>query len=319
MSLKDYQFPISRKTYAVVNEFIDKNETFSPSCGGQDLPVRQQSVGEGGVNQVAGLKDLARRIRVDILNMTSRGGSSHIGAAFSIADILAVLYGRVLKVEHDNPELPHRDRLILSKGHAGVAVYAALAETGFFPTDWLKTHYQNGSRLSGHVSHKGVPGVELSTGSLGHGLPVATGIAFSGLRRQASHHVYVILGDGECDEGANWEAALFAAHHQLRNLTVIIDYNKLQSLGTVADTLGLEPFAAKWRSFGWNVAELDGHNLSALLATIPPDDENARPRCLICHTVKGKGVSFMENSVLWHYRTARGAEYEAALRELTAT
>lgn len=264
------------------------------------------------------LAELARRIRLDVLNMTSQGGSSHIGAAFSIADLLAVLYGAVLAVDAKCPEAPKRDRFILSKGHAGAAVYAALAETGFFPREWLRDHYQNGSLLSGHVSHKGVPGVEFSTGSLGHGLPVATGIALAGLRRKELHHVYVILGDGECDEGANWEAALFAAHHQLRNLTVIIDYNKLQSLGTVAETLGLEPFASKWRSFGWSVTEVDGHDLSALLKTLPPEAETVRPRCIICHTVKGKGVSFMENSVLWHYRTARGAEYDAALNELTA-
>jgi transketolase len=268
--------------------------------------------------RISYLQNLARQIRIHVLKMTSAGGSSHIGAAFSIAEILAVLYGEVLTLDPKNPVASYRDRLILSKGHAGAAVYAVLAESGFFPTDWLETHYQNGSRLSGHVSHKGVPGVELSTGSLGHGLPVATGIAFAGLRRNASHHVYVILGDGECDEGANWEAALFAAHHRLRNLTVTIDYNKLQSLGTVEATLGLEPFASKWRSFGWRVDEVDGHDIHALLQTLPPKAENTQPRCVICHTVKGKGVSFMENSVLWHYRTARGAEYEAALHELTA-
>lgn len=268
--------------------------------------------------RISRLSNLARRIRLNVLNMTSAGGSSHIGAAFSIADVLAVLYGEVLAVDPQQPSAAYRDRLILSKGHAGVAIYAVLAESGFFPTTWLQTHYQNGSRLSGHVSHKGVPGVELSTGSLGHGLPVATGIAFAGLRRKAPHHVFVILGDGECDEGANWEAALFAAHHGLRNLTVIIDYNKLQSLGTVAETLGLEPFASKWRSFGWSVDEVDGHDMPELIKTLPPKPEAARPRCIICHTIKGKGVSFMENSVLWHYRTARGAEYEAALQELNA-
>lgn len=271
-----------------------------------------------GSMQTSHLEALARQIRLHVLNMTSTGGSSHIGAAFSIADIVATLYGKVLNVFPAEPKHPGRDRFILSKGHAGAAVYAALAEIGFFPVSWLSTHYRNGSLLSGHISHKGVPGVELSTGSLGHGLPVATGIAFAGLQRNTPYHVYVILGDGECDEGANWEAALFAAHHNLRNLTVIIDYNKLQSLGTVADTLGLEPFASKWNSFGWSVDELNGHDLDALAQTLPPNDEITSPRCIICHTVKGKGVSFMENSVLWHYRTARGDEYEAALRELTA-
>jgi transketolase len=282
------------------------------------IEMKRVSCEESLLDRDAELRDLARRIRIDVLNMTSAGGSSHIGAAFSIADILAVLYGGVLKINRKYPDAPDRDRLILSKGHAGVAVYAALAETGFFPIEWLSSHYQNGSRLSGHVSHKGVPGVELSTGSLGHGLPVATGIAFAGLRRKASYQVYVILGDGECDEGANWEAALFAAHHRLRNLTVIIDYNKLQSLGAVAETLGLEPFASKWRSFGWSVDEVNGHDVSLLAQVLSRQDRGSAPRCIICHTVKGKGVSFMENSVLWHYRTARGAEYEAALNELTA-
>lgn len=264
------------------------------------------------------LVGLARQIRVHVLNMTSSGGSSHIGAAFSIADIIAVLYGRVLRIFPTEPDRPDRDRLILSKGHAGAAIYAALAECGFFPVHWLSTHYRNGSLLSGHVSHKGVPGVEFSTGSLGHGLPVAVGMALAALKRRRSHHIYVLLGDGECDEGSNWEAALFASHHALANLTVVIDYNKLQSLGTVADTLALEPFADKWASFGWEVHEIDGHNFTQLTATLPSVEDTQRPRCIICHTVKGKGVSFMENSVLWHYRTARGAEFDAALQELTA-
>jgi transketolase len=264
------------------------------------------------------LEELARRIRLHVLDMTSTGGSSHIGAAFSIADILAALYGKVLKVFPTEPNRKDRDRFILSKGHAGAAVYAALAETGFFPLSWLSTHYRNGSLLSGHVSHKGVPGVEFSTGSLGHGLPVAVGIALAAKQKQQSHRVYVLLGDGECDEGSNWEAALFASHHKLTNLTVLIDYNKLQSLASVADTLALEPFASKWASFGWEVQEIDGHNLTQLITVLPQTSGGLQPRCIICHTVKGKGVSFMENSVLWHYRTAKGDEYDAALRELTA-
>jgi transketolase len=264
------------------------------------------------------LSALARRIRIDVLNMTSRGGSSHIGAAFSMADIIAALYGTVLNITPENPDAPERDRFILSKGHAGAAVYAALAETGFFSIELLSTHYKNGSKLSGHVSHKGIPGVEFSTGSLGHGLPVAVGMAKAAKQDRGSHHVFVLLGDGECDEGSNWEAALFAAHHKLDNLTVIIDYNKIQSLDTVENTLGLEPFTSKWESFGWTVHEADGHCLKSLLEKLPPNIHraNEKPRCIICHTVKGKGVSFMEHSVLWHYRTAVGDEYEAALKEL---
>ena len=263
------------------------------------------------------LQEFAKKIRVHVLKMTSNGGSSHIGSAFSMADMIAVLYGNILRIDPTNPECPDRDRFILSKGHAGAAVYAALAEQGFFDKSYLQTHYQNGSKLSGHISHKGIPGVEMSTGSLGHGLPVATGMAIVAKRRKQQHRVFALLGDGECDEGSNWEAALFAAHHRLSNLTVLIDYNKLQSLDSIEQTLALEPLADKWYSFGWKVEEVDGHDISSLQNTLDASSLGQKPRCLICHTVKGKGVSFMENSVLWHYRTARGEEYRAALEELT--
>ena len=263
---------------------------------------------------------LAKRIRIHALNMTSRGGSSHIGSIFSMADLVAVLYGAVLKVDPANPSWSERDRFILSKGHAGAGVYAALAELGFFSIEKLKTHYQDGSDLSGHVSHKGVPGVELSTGSLGHGLPVAAGLALGAKLDDRKHRIFVLMSDGECDEGSNWEAILFAAHHKLGNLTAIIDYNKLQSLKSIQETLALEPFADKWRSFGWAVREVDGHDHGSLARTfseLPFEDD--RPSCVIAHTTKGKGVSFMEHSVLWHYRTAAGAEFQSALRELEGT
>lgn len=262
---------------------------------------------------------LAKQIRIDVLNMTSRGGSSHIGACFSCADILAVLYGKIMRLDPKNPKLENRDRLIVSKGHAGAAIYAVLAETGFFCRDKLETHYQDGSDLCGHVSHKGIPGVELSTGSLGHGLPVAAGMAYAAKLDAKNHKVFVLMSDGECDEGSNWEAILFASHHKLDNLVVLLDYNKIQSLDTVSNTLELEPFAQKWESFGWAVATVCGHDHRALeniLTELPL--VSLRPSCIICDTVKGKGVSFMENSVLWHYRTARGEEYEAALKELEA-
>jgi transketolase len=263
-------------------------------------------------------KELARRIRRHALRMTSAGGSSHVGSALSCADLLAALYGAGgLRIDPEEPRHPDRDRLILSKGHAGAACYAALAESGFFPVEKLSTHYQDGSDLSGHVSHKGVPGVELSTGSLGHGLPVGAGMAYGAKLDGKSHRVVVILSDGECDEGSNWEAILFAAHHRLDNLVAIVDYNKIQSLAQVSETLGLEPFGAKWESFGWSVREVDGHDVEALRAAweaVP--FERGRPSCLIAHTTKGKGVSFMEGSVLWHYRTARGEEFDAALAEL---
>ena len=259
----------------------------------------------------------AKKIRLHALRMTSLGGSSHIGSILSMTDLVAVLYGAILRVDSQNPKWPGRDRFILSKGHAGAGVYAALAEKGFFDVKTLDKHYQDGSILSGHISHKGVPGVELSTGSLGHGLSVGAGMAYGAKLDQQRHRIFVLMSDGECDEGSNWEAILFAAHHGLDNLIAIVDYNKLQSIGLVSETLGLEPFTDKWRSFGWSVREIDGHNhteINETLANLPLDIE--KPSCIIAHTTKGKGVSFMENSVLWHYRTARGEEYTAALKEL---
>ena len=259
-----------------------------------------------------------KKIRLHALKMTSLGKSSHISAALSIADILAVLYGGFLNVDPENPRKSDRDRFILSKGHAGAAVYAALAETGFFSVDKLRTHYQDGSDLSGHVSHKGIPGVELSTGSLGHGLSVGAGMALEAKLSGKPHRVVVLLSDGECDEGSNWEAILFSGHHKLNNLIAIIDYNKYQALSTVSETLALEPFADKWRCFGWNVYEVDGHNHDEMKETLNRiHGEKEKPIVIIAHTVKGKGVSFMENApVLWHYRTAQGDEFDAALKEL---
>ncbi|MDQ6770964.1 MAG: transketolase [Gemmatimonadota bacterium] len=262
-------------------------------------------------------REFARRIRVSALRMTSLGGSSHIGSVFSMADILAVLYGGVLQVDPNHPKWQNRDRFILSKGHAGAGVYAALAERGFFSIDKLSSHYQDGSDLSGHVSHKGIPGVELSTGSLGHGLSVGAGMAFAAKLDDKQHRVVVLLSDGECDEGSNWEAVLFAAHHGLTQLIAIIDYNKIQSLGPVAETIRLEPFADKWRAFGWGVIEVDGHDhdaMGAVFSSLPL--ELGKPSCVIANTVKGKGVSFMEHSVLWHYRSAKGEELANAEREL---
>lgn len=260
---------------------------------------------------------LAAYIRKNILDMTHRGGSSHVGSGLSIADILAVLYGNFLNFDPKKPKHEDRDRFILSKGHAGAAVYAVLSEVGFFEKDLLKEHYQNGSVLSGHVSHKGVPGVEFSTGSLGHGLSVAAGMAKSAKLRNKKHRIFALLSDGECDEGSNWEAILFSSHHKLNNLVAIIDYNKIQSLDSIEATLGLEPFADKFKSFGWNVIEVDGHDHIALKNGFESlEKEKIAPTVFICHTTKGKGVSFMENSVLWHYRSPQGEEYEAACNEL---
>lgn len=262
---------------------------------------------------------MAARIRRHAVDMTHLGKSSHVGSVLSMADVMAVLYGAVLQVDPDLPKHPQRDRFILSKGHAGAGVYAALAERGFFDTKMLREHYQNGSIFSGHVSHKGVPGVEFSTGSLGHGLGVGAGMALSAKRRGTGVRVDVVLSDGECDEGSNWEAILFAAHHKLGNLTATIDYNKIQSLKPVSETLALEPFADKWRAFGWHVQEVDGHDHDHLHAAYTAARAQAdQPSVVIAHTIKGKGVSFMEQSVLWHYRTPQGEEYAAACTELEA-
>lgn len=262
-------------------------------------------------------KKLAKLIRRSVVDMTSLGKSSHVGSALSISDLLAVLYGDFLKVDPQNPEWADRDIFILSKGHAGAAVYAALAHTGFFSTDILKLHYQNGSILSGHVSHKGVPGVEFSTGSLGHGLGISVGMAKASKLKNKPNKVVCLLSDGECDEGSNWEAILFAAHHKLNNLIAIVDYNKIQSLGPVAETIGLEPFVDKWKSFGWNVLEVDGHNHQEIKnALMSVSDKLKQPTVIIANTIKGNGISFMENSVLWHYRTPQGEEYINAIKEL---
>lgn len=261
--------------------------------------------------------ELARRIRIHALRMTSAGKSSHVGSVLSMADIVAVLYGEVLHLDPKNPGLASRDRFVLSKGHAGAGVYAALAECRFFPVEELSRHCQDGSVFSGHVSHKGVPGVELSTGSLGHGLSVAVGMALAAKRDARRHRIYALLSDGECDEGSNWEAVLFSAHHRLDNLAVVVDYNKIQSLASTVDTLNLDPLGAKWQAFGWNVIEADGHDHAELKrAFAAAQRHEGAPSCVVAHTVKGKGVSFMENQVLWHYRSPQGDELRAALKEL---
>lgn len=266
---------------------------------------------------IAQRERIAKTIRADVLRMTASAKSGHVGSNFSMAEILATLYGGILHVDATQPGLPARDRLVVSKGHACAGVYSVLSQRGFFPREWLDTFYKDNGKLWGHVSHPGVPGVEASTGALGHGLPMATGMALAGQRDEPAFRAFCILSDGECDEGSNWEAALFAGHHKLDNLTVIVDYNKIQSFGTTAEVANLDPLADKWRSFGWAVREVDGHDLDALDAALRAlPFEPGRPSCIVAHTVKGKGVSFMENTLLWHYRTAVGDELAAAYREL---
>jgi len=271
--------------------------------------------GTSGARDLAGF---ARTIRIATARMIHRAKSSHIGSCFSMIDLLAVLYGRILRVDPLRPAWFERDRFILSKGHACAALYAVLAEEGFFPKRSLDTFYRDGSALGGHAMHS-VPGVEVSTGSLGHGLSLGCGMALAGKRGSQPFRVFTLLSDGECDEGSVWEAVLFAGHCQLDNMVAIVDYNKIQSLGSISDVLDLHPFAEKWSACRWAVREIDGHNLEeieSVLRQIP--FERDRPSCILAHTVKGKGVSFMENQLLWHYRSPSDDEFRAALAELSS-
>ncbi len=256
-------------------------------------------------------------MRRHIVEMTHKSGASHIGTSLSVTDVLSVLYSGVLRVDPKNPDWAERDRLIMSKGHGSAALYAVLAESGFFPKKWLDTFYQNGSPLVGHATHSGVPGVEVSTGSLGHGLSIACGMALVANRAKASYRIFAVLSDGECDEGSTWEAALFAGHHHLDNLVAIVDYNKIQSLGRVEEVLNLESLGAKWSAFRWAVREINGHDydqIQSALTSLPLEPE--KPSCIIAHTVKGKGVSFMEDKLLWHYRAPDDEEFRRAMEEL---
>lgn len=262
---------------------------------------------------------LAKRLRLTAVRMVHEANSAHVGGSLSMADLLAALYAGVLRVDPARPGWPERDRFILSKGHACAAFYAALAARGFFPEAWLDTFYRDGGRLAGHATHTGVPGVEFSTGSLGHGLSVAAGMALAAKRDAAPWRVFALLSDGECDEGSTWEPALFAPHHKLDNLVAIVDYNKIQSLGRTKDVIDLDPFAEKWRAFGWEVREIDGHDMDQILSALASLPLAAgKPSCVIANTVKGKGVSFMEDKLLWHYRNPSAEEYRAAVAEIEA-
>jgi transketolase len=261
------------------------------------------------------IKALSAQIRERILEITSAARSSHVGSSFSTVELLATLYSGALRYGPGIEDDPGRDRFILSKGHAVAALYSVLEWRGILPENALDTFYGDDTIMAGHATSS-VPGVEWSTGSLGHGLSVGCGIAMGARLDGLDSRIWVMLSDGECDEGSVWEAGLFAAHHKLNNLVAIVDYNKVQSFGRVDEVLGLEPFADKWRAFGWEVAQIDGHDIGAIREQFLRAADMEAPFMIIADTVKGKGVSFMEDTVLWHYRTPQGEELADALKEL---
>jgi len=259
-------------------------------------------------------EELSKYIRIKSIEMCSEGKSSHIGSVLSCADILAVLYSRVLNYDLDQPNHENRDRFLMSKGHAGAGLYATLSKIGFVREDILKTHYKNGSFLSGHVCHKIFPGIEFSTGSLGHALPVSIGIALGLKLKNNNSRVFCLMSDGELDEGSNWEAFLSAAHYKLNNLIAIVDRNKLQSIEDTESTLMLEPLSKKFLSFNWDVQIIDGHDHKKLHESL--SKKVNKPKIIIANTTKGKGVSFMENQVVWHYRSPKAEDVIKAKGEL---
>jgi len=257
--------------------------------------------------------ELARAARREIITMTAAAKASHVGSALSVVDILSVLYTGGANVAPANVEDADRDIVILSKGHAASALYSVLSLQGFFPKEWLQRYCENNAPLGGHVTSKGVPGVELSTGSLGHGLPYGLGIAKSRKMSGVTGRVFVIISDGECDEGTTWESAMIANHHNLDNLIVIVDRNRIQSLTSTEETLKLEPFEDKWKAFGWETRIEDGHDYENLLNAF---NKSSKPVCVIAETTKGKGVNFMENSVLWHYKSPSEEDVKNAFSQL---
>jgi len=265
----------------------------------------------------AALDERSKHLRRQIVRVLKGGGRGHIGTSLSLVEMLRVLFDRVLRYDAKNPKWPGRDRFILSKGHGCITLYVLLQEKGFFPEDELWKFCRFDGILGGHPDTK-MPGIEVSTGSLGHGLPIAVGMAVAAKRRGDSHRVIAVLGDGECDEGSVWEAAMSAAKHRLDNLAAIVDYNKQQSYGSTHEVLDLEPFAAKWEAFGFATREVDGHDVNALeqvFAAMP--FESGRPSAVICHTVKGKGVAFAENNLKWHHKSSlKESEIEDLMRAI---
>lgn len=269
---------------------------------------------EWGIDDI---QNFANKMRLDVIEMTTAAGSGHPGGSLSAADVMAALYFKVMNIDPADPWKEDRDRFVLSKGHAAPILYAALAERGFFPTDELKTLRKLGSRLQGHPGYRDLPGIEASTGSLGQGLSVACGMAAAARLDGKSYKVYCLLGDGELQEGQNWEAAMFASQYSLSNLIAIVDQNKLQICGRTDDVMCVEPLPEKWKAFGWNVKIVDGHSIRQILDALS-DAGRARkkPTVVILKTVKGKGVSFMENNADFHGRSCTPEEYAKAVSEL---
>lgn len=266
---------------------------------------------------VADLEDVARRIRIDIIEMTTAAGSGHPGGSLSSADLLAALYFRIMKIDPADPYADGRDRFILSKGHAAPALYSALAERGYFPVEELKTLRRLGSRLQGHPAYRDVPGVEVTTGSLGQGLSMACGIALAAKMDGKDYRTYCLLGDGELQEGQNWEAAMFARKYGLNNLTAFVDRNRLQICGNTEEVMPLDPLPEKFRAFGWNVIIIDGNDMRQIIdACEKAAASKKNPTVVIMKTVKGKGVSFMENNADFHGKTCTPEQYEQAMKEL---
>lgn len=259
------------------------------------------------------MKEFSKKIRTHILNMITKSQSSHIGSSLSIVEILIVLYFRILNVDPKNPEKNDRDKFILSKGHGSAAFYATLAERGFFPISYLERYYIDDGILPGHLDRVG-PGIENSAGSLGHGLSLGIGMAISNHQTGNPGRIFVLLGDGECNEGSIWEGIMLASHLKLENLTVIVDYNKIQSFGRTNEVINQEPITERWKSFGWNVFVVDGHDLIQLIKAFEAKQNG--PKVIIAHTIKGKGISFMENSLDWHYKSPNKEQYDQALKEL---
>lgn len=271
--------------------------------------------------KVKELQAMAAKLRRHIIEMTCAAASGHPGGSLSAADIITVLYFHKMRHNPKDPAWPDRDRFVMSKGHAAPVLYAALAEAGYFPVDYLKTLRRIGSSLQGHVDMLSLPGIEMSTGSLGQGLSAANGMALAGRLDKKDYRVYCLLGDGECQEGQVWEAAMTSSHHKLDNLTAVVDHNKYQIDGRVEEIKSLKPFSEKWKAFGWNVLSCDGHKMESIIEALEKAERTkGKPTIIIAETIKGKGVSFMEDKPLeYHGRAPSPEEEKKALSELCQT